>query len=245
MVDYDENELITAQKEFKEVCFNLEKLSQGENILRGEIKQLVTNSIDTKKSLDGYSDAVLKYNTCLLDMKILESSVLDLDKSISSLDKSIVEYHSSKLEEVNINLRNLWINTYKGDEIDYIEIQNVVGSYKIVMWKEGVQLDMRGRCSAGQKMIASLLIRLALADTFSNSNIFTLDEPTTNLDKNNVESLALTLGSLIRERKNIQLIIITHDEEFLSMMHNAGLDYYYKIEKIPNKGSVIKKVSIY
>jgi DNA repair exonuclease SbcCD ATPase subunit len=29
-----------------------------------------------------------------------------------------------------------------------------------------IELDMRGRCSAGQKVLASLLIRLALAETF-------------------------------------------------------------------------------
>lgn len=29
-----------------------------------------------------------------------------------------------------------------------------------------LELEMRGRCSAGQKVLASLLIRLALAETF-------------------------------------------------------------------------------
>jgi DNA repair protein RAD50 len=30
-------------------------------------------------------------------------------------------------------------------------------------------MEMRGRCSAGQKVLASLIIRLALAETFSSS----------------------------------------------------------------------------
>jgi hypothetical protein len=47
----------------------------------------------------------------------------------------------------------------------------------------GVELDMRGRCSAGQKVLACLVIRLALAETFClNCGILALDEPTTNLD---------------------------------------------------------------
>ena len=54
--------------------------------------------------------------------------------------------------------------------------------------KGDVELDMRGRCSAGQKVLASLIIRLALAETFClNCGIIALDEPTTNLDRNNVE----------------------------------------------------------
>ncbi len=62
------------------------------------------------------------------------------------------------------------------------------------MVKGDTSLDMRGRCSAGQKVLASLIIRLALAETFClNCGILALDEPTTNLDKENIESLAHAL----------------------------------------------------
>ncbi|CAH3038473.1 unnamed protein product [Pocillopora meandrina] len=51
---------------------------------------------------------------------------------------------------------------------------------QVVMVKGDTVLDMRGRCSAGQKVLASLIIRLALAETFClNCGILTLDEPTT------------------------------------------------------------------
>lgn len=66
---------------------------------------------------------------------------------------------------------------------------------QVVMIKDEVALDMRGRCSAGQKVLASLIIRLALAETFCiNCGILSLDEPTTNLDEENVESLAKQLA---------------------------------------------------
>ncbi len=43
-------------------------------------------------------------------------------------------------------------------------------------------LEMRARCSMGQKVLASLIIRLALAESFGlNCGILALDEPTTNL----------------------------------------------------------------
>lgn len=35
------------------------------------------------------------------------------------------------------------------------------------MMKDQVEMDMRGRCSAGQKMLASIIIRLALSDSFA------------------------------------------------------------------------------
>ena len=52
------------------------------------------------------------------------------------------------------------------------------------MIKNEAEMEMRGRCSAGQKVLASLVIRLALVQTFSaNCSIIALDEPTTNLDR--------------------------------------------------------------
>ena len=81
---------------------------------------------------------------------------------------------------------------------------------------------MRGRCSAGQKVLASIIIRLALAETFcSNCGILALDEPTTNLDQENIQGLVENLQSLLQEKKNdksFQLLIITHDKDFLDLL---------------------------
>ena len=67
------------------------------------------------------------------------------------------------------------------------------------MVKGDAELDMRGRCSAGQKVLASIIIRLALAETFClNCGVMVLDEPTTNLDSENVEGLAQSLVDIIR-----------------------------------------------
>lgn len=91
---------------------------------------------------------------------------------------------------------------YRGSDIDYIEIkaeEDESGSekrrnfnYRVVLHASGAELDMRGRCSAGQKILASLLIRIALAETFSaNCGVLALDEPTTNLDRENVSKFYL------------------------------------------------------
>ena len=62
------------------------------------------------------------------------------------------------------------------------------------MTKDQVEMDMRGRCSAGQKMLASIIIRLALSDSFGqNCGILALDEPTNALDVENIDALASSL----------------------------------------------------
>lgn len=88
------------------------------------------------------------------------------------------------------------------------------------MMKDNVKLDMRGRCSAGQKVLAATLIRLALADSFG-CRFLALDEPTLCLDHETVQALASSLGELIKERPKMQLLIVTHDSEFLSMLSQS------------------------
>ena len=47
-------------------------------------------------------------------------------------------------------------------------------------------------------MLASIIIRLALAETFSyDCGVLALDEPTTNLDNDNKEGLAVALAELV------------------------------------------------
>ena len=66
---------------------------------------------------------------------------------------------------------------------------------QVVMIKDQVEMDMRGRCSAGQKMLASIIIRLALSDSFGqHCGILALDEPTNALDTENIDALAMSLA---------------------------------------------------
>ena len=117
------------------------------------------------------------------------------------------------------------------------------------MIKQDAEMDMRGRCSAGQKVLASIIIRLALAECFGvNCGLIALDEPTTNLDRDNIRSLAESLHEIIRTRQqqaNFQLIVITHDEDFLRHMQCGDFcDYYYRVSRNERQKSIIERQSI-
>lgn len=61
----------------------------------------------------------------------------------------------------------------------------------------------------GFQVLASLIIRLALAETFClNCGILALDEPTTNLDGPNAESLAAALLRYDNLRIFFQFVLI-------------------------------------
>ena len=57
-------------------------------------------------------------------------------------------------------IKELWQQTYRNQDIDYVQIRSDEGSgsgarnynYRVVMRSGNAELDMRGRCSAGQKV---------------------------------------------------------------------------------------------
>jgi len=120
-------------------------------------------------------------------------------------------------------------------------------NYRVVMvTNSGHELDMRGRCSAGQKVLACLIIRMALSESFAiNCGILTLDEPTTNLDMPNAESLANALLRLVESRRgqrHFQLVIITHDEHFARLIGvREHTENYWRVSKDENQKSIIKQ----
>ena len=134
-----------------------------------------------------------------------EIAAQDLERFYKVLDQTMMTYHTQKMNQLNRIIRDLWRTTYRGSDIDAIEIRSDADeenasksrrtyNYRVVMLKAGSVMDMRNRCSAGQKVLASLIIRLALAEAFClNCGILALDEPTTNLDFENIDGLAQAL----------------------------------------------------
>ena len=99
---------------------------------------------------------------------------------------------------------------------------------------------MRGRCSAGQKVLASLVVRLALAETFChNCGVLALDEPTSNLDERNILGFTEALGRIVNDRKQaknsgFQLIVISHDNEFIdNLARLTDVPEYFRVSKNP------------
>lgn len=246
-----EHETRTRQKYLSEVSSD-----HATNL--GEIKQLEEQKKQLIKKLGTeYAEIEQNYNAAKNELQCTLEATDDLHKYQQALDAAIMQYHSIKMEEINQVLDELWKDTYMGSDIDTIMIKSEAenrtarGSYhyRVVMVKQGVQLDMRGRCSAGQKLLACVLIRLALSECFGvNSGFLVLDEPTTNLDVSNIESLARSLGRIISTRhtqSNFQLIVITHDEHFLSCLGASNYcDTFFRIKRDSHQHSRIEELPI-
>lgn len=236
-----------------------ERVLSEVNRCRGTLSVYESNiskhKIDLKQTQ--YKDIDKRYFDQLLQLKTMEMANKDLDRYHNALDKALMRFHTMKMEEINKIIKELWQQTYRGQDIDYIYIHSdteAIGttsySYKVLMQTGFTELEMRGRCSAGQKVLASLIIRLALAETFClNCGILALDEPTTNLDAPNTESLAAAILRIMEDRKgqeNFQLIIITHDERFAQLIgQRQHAEKYYRVYKDELQHSIIEAQEIF
>lgn len=208
-----------------------------------------------------YTKAAEKYRQTQIQLETTKAAIDDLGRYHTALDNAIMQYHSLKMAEVNRVAGELWQSTYQGTDIDTIMIRSDSETtsasttakrsynYRVCMVKQDTEMDMRGRCSAGQKVLASIIIRLALAESFGvNCGLIALDEPTTNLDRDNIKSLAESLHAIIKQRQaqsNFQLIVITHDEEFLRHMRCSEFcDSFFRVRRDDKQCSVISKESI-
>nr|XP_028705544.1 DNA repair protein RAD50 isoform X4 [Macaca mulatta] len=256
-------QVLQMKNEHQKLEENIDNIKRNHSLALGRQKGYEEEIIHFKKELrePQFRDAEEKYREMMIVMRTTELVNKDLDIYYKTLDQAIMKFHSMKMEEINKIIRDLWRSTYRGQDIEYIEIrsdadENVSASdkrrnynYRVVMLKGDTALDMRGRCSAGQKVLASLIIRLALAETFClNCGIIALDEPTTNLDRENIESLAHALVEIIKSRsqqRNFQLLVITHDEDFVELLGRSEyVEKFYRIKKNIDQCSEIVKCSV-
>ncbi|XP_033233234.1 DNA repair protein RAD50 [Drosophila pseudoobscura] len=205
-----------------------------------------------------FREAVKNFRKGNYEMVVTRHSIDDLAQLRFALEWALIQFHAEKMEKINRLIREYWRMIYRGNDIDYIQVKtdevNTDASadrrktynYRVVQSKNNTEIEMRGRCSAGQRVLASLIIRMALAETFSsNCGVLALDEPTTNLDRINITSLCDALNCIVEERQtqsNFMLIIITHDENFISSL--GKITSYHRVFRNDECKSVIRKVQI-
>jgi DNA repair protein RAD50 len=126
-----------------------------------------------------YRDAAEKYKEMHIKVETTKAAIEDMKKYSSALDSAIMKFHSLKMQEINAIASELWRSTYQGTDVDSIMIRSENDTantttkrsynYRVVMTKQDAEMDMRGRCSAGQKVLACIIIRLALAECFGQN----------------------------------------------------------------------------
>lgn len=237
--------LSQLRENIREKLRELEKTkSQHEGNM--ETLQEDVEQLSKELSSEKYRDIDKRYGFTFVQVETTSMTIKDIDKYYFALAAAVQSYHQEKMTLINRIIGDLWRQTYLGSDIDSIEIRSETEktfqsagrrnyNYRVIMKRGSREIDMRGRCSAGQKVLASIIIRLALSEVFCyDCGILALDEPTTNLDEENSRSLAEALRVLIESRRSVrhfQLIVITHDEQFVRALGGHAVDRFYFVLK--------------
>ncbi|XP_073838783.1 DNA repair protein rad50 [Musca autumnalis] len=258
--EFSKLDFSSVAKEKKELNAKREKITvrKGELLGQsGEIKHQI-RKLEKELSAPKYRNSLMNYKRTYYEVEVTRKVANDLGQHRVALEWALMQFHTEKMQEINRLIREYWRLIYRGNDIDYIQIQTEEGkdassmdkrrnyNYRVIQSKNNSEIEMRGRCSAGQRVLASLIIRMALAETFSsNCGVLALDEPTTNLDRNNILSLCDALNRIVEERQtqsNFMLIIITHDEAFISTL--GKINKYNRVFRNDECKSVIRQVRV-
>lgn len=262
----DPEELTALKREYLKLQNDLQNIGNEEVKVHTQVQEYEKQQAvaEAKLSSKEFQRAELNYRDTIIEIALLEESINDLTKYRKCLDASLIQFHTEKMAAVNVIIDELWRKVYNSTDITTIRIRSETPSeanskrsydYNVMMVSEtGSEVEMRGRCSAGQKMLASLLIRIALAEVFAGMcSMIALDEPTTNLDEWKVEGMANVISDLIDARRRydvngtlagreMQMVIITHDERLVNKLTlSCRPDYIYTLGKDEHGISFISK----
>lgn len=233
------------------------KLRDRRSMLAGSKVRIEGETYRVKLELESHKTTLFK-NAETLGKVVCNKMILqDLEKLKQCFNQSIMTFHNQMIIKINEVLKLRWRKIYQGSDIEYIELideeitrnKNQKGyNYYISMTKNGIRMKMREKGSAGQKALASIIMRMALGELFVKDFAFiALDEPTANLDLANVQSLAKTIGNYVKRRTkrgyNIQWVIITHDEQFLKALDGESSPFYYRLTLDNESCSKVDKIS--
>ena len=82
----------------------------------GSVKELRRNIQTRERELlePPYETLDEDFHGVLLTVRTLEMAITDLDKYMKAVDKAIMSYHSMKMKEINMIMRELWVDIYQG-----------------------------------------------------------------------------------------------------------------------------------
>ena len=91
----------------------------------GRLEKIEESIKNAKKELEQkkYAGIDEKHKLKRIELHAQRSAIQDLEKYHCALDKALMRYHEMKMEEINKTVKEYWQTTYRGNDIDYIEIR--------------------------------------------------------------------------------------------------------------------------
>ncbi len=183
---------------------------------------------DKNKSISDLETTLKAIKTMKEEIEIFRSVEKDLGIMAKALESSQALLREEFITAVNSALEDIWPRLYPYE--DYKSARLFVDGKDYVLQlqrRDDKWVNVEGLVSGGERSTAALALRVAFSLVLTqNLNWMILDEPTHNLDKEGVQTLAKTLREHLPSLVE-QIFIITHDED----MEEAVSGTLYKLER--------------
>lgn len=95
-------------------------------------KKIIIEDLRAQVNQPKYRDSIRNYKMAHYENVVLAKTIEDLITYCETLEKALTKFHSDKMEKINSVIRDLWRTIYKGNDIDYIQIntEEVKGTAK-------------------------------------------------------------------------------------------------------------------
>ncbi|MBR9680049.1 MAG: hypothetical protein GOU99_03300, partial [Candidatus Altiarchaeota archaeon] len=243
------------ESEIAGINIKFDKLKSNEKEVEYDKQRhiMVSESFDeTNKLFSSFSERGIHLPVRINDLSTIitkiEQEISDIDSAKQKLDKktavfgSLAILHNSLkevqvivrehfVEMVNSSLSEVWSQLYPYR--DYLGLRIFIsrqgtkeGDYVLQLREPAGWVNVEGVASGGERSMAALALRVALAKAMTGFGLLLLDEPTHNLDRNGMEKLIQILRDGMPNVLE-QVVLITHNEE----MEKAATGFAYKFER--------------
>ncbi|MBO3757889.1 MAG: AAA family ATPase, partial [Candidatus Brockarchaeota archaeon] len=198
--------------------------------------------IQEKKTREKEQEEKLKeFEKQKKEIQRLDRLVKDLEVFNLALEETQVELRNNFVEGVNSTMGKLWSTLYPYRDFISLRLNTEEGDYILqLQGRDGNWINVEGNVSGGERSIACLALRVALALALAPQlRILVLDEPTANLDAKAITELSITLRERINDFID-QTFLITHQPE----LEDAATGSIYRLERNKDENEPTKVIRI-
>ena len=205
------SELLVKEAEYRTRSMSMQDIIKEKSSMLSQMEK----EISTWKSI---KDDIKRLDKILIDLKVYEKAIAVTQE----------ELRKQFVEAVNYTINQLWSTLYPYQDFTEVKLHVEDGDYTLkLLSRGGVWNNADGGVSGGERSIACLALRVALALTLApHLRLLILDEPSHNLDAKALTELATTLRERVGDFMD-QVILITHEEE----LEESATGNVYRLER--------------
>lgn len=227
-IDFDEKQLYKLQETITKESSSLSDMNA-----KIQSSERYARSIDSQ--IEDKAKAIASLNLIKDRIERRTGQIASMNKFRSALVETEAQLRNSLVTSINALMQNIWSELYPYADYPSIRLNASKDDYALEASINGESskqywVPIEGIASGGERSIASLTMRIALAMVIvPNLRWLILDEPTHNIDENGIGKFIEVLGNSLPKVVE-QIFIITHD----SALKNISSARVYQLDRDKN-----------